>query len=243
MAEYQEGHRLQGSDGKMYVVQGGIPRSINAAPRQDPIIASDPFKKSAEVRASNADARAAEDQRLQREKFDWDRRKAMRDEAKETGKDEPAYSQSAIDAFNRAIESGKRLKKHPGFGAMVGSGFDPQSFFKIKPWSGEPIAGTSAADFKAELDAMRAQVFLPMVQSMKGMGALSNAEGQKLTDAIGALDPNMSEAAFLSSLDRIIGDLTTYRDRGTKAAPKTSAPSRPAAPKRMKFNPATGRIE
>lgn len=125
-----------------------------------------------------------------------------------------AYSQSALDAFDRAINSGERLKNHPGLGAAVGSGFDPQAIGSFNPITGKAFAGTNAANFNAELDAMKAQVFLPMVQSMKGMGALSNAEGQKLTDAIGALDPNMSEDAFKASLDRIIGDLRQYRDRG-----------------------------
>jgi hypothetical protein len=53
-----------------------------------------------------------------------------------------------------------------------------------------------------------------MVQSLKGMGSLSNAEGQKLTDAIGALNQNMPEEQFKASLDRIMKDLIVYRDRG-----------------------------
>lgn len=147
-----------------------------------------------------------------------------------------AYSQSALDAFNRAIETGNRLLTHKGMGAAVGSGLDPQSWGSFNPLSGQPFAGTSAKDFMANLDAMKAQVFLPMVQSMKGMGALSNAEGQKLTDAIGALDPGMSEDAFKESLQRIIGDLTAYRDRaaaegkaGGTGAPAAAAAATPPA--------------
>lgn len=133
-----------------------------------------------------------------------------------------AYSASAIDAFNRAIDSGTRLLTDKGIGAAVGSGWDPQSWGSWRPYgvsdedkgtAKEFYAGTSARDFAANLDAMKAQVFLPMVQSMKGMGALSNAEGAKLTAAIGALDTGMSEDAFKASLKRVIDDLTTYRDR------------------------------
>ena len=129
-----------------------------------------------------------------------------------------AYSQSALDAFDRAIDSANRLLKHPGASAAIGSGFDPQSWGSINPITGKAFGGTEAANFGAELDALKAQVFLPMVQSMKGMGALSNAEGQKLTDAIGAMDANMSEKAFKASLARIITDLKTYRDREGKVA-------------------------
>jgi len=140
------------------------------------------------------------------------------DKAKTPSKD-AAYSQSAMDAFDRAISSGERLLKHPGFAARVGSGFDPASYGSMNPFTGKPFAGTDAANFEAELSAMKAQVFLPMVQSMKGMGALSNAEGEKLTAAIGALDTNMSETAFASSMKRIIGDLNTYKTRATGSAP------------------------
>jgi len=136
--------------------------------------------------------------------------------------DQP-YSQSALDAFDRAFGTAQRLLKHKGFGAAVGSGFDPQSWGTFNPVTGKSLAGTDAANFNAELDAMKAQVFLPMVQSMKGMGALSNAEGQKLTDAIGALDTNMSEGAFRQSLGRIIGDLTAYKSRGAPQAKQPAA--------------------
>lgn len=137
---------------------------------------------------------------------------------KSTPKD-PGYSQSAMDAFNRAIDSANRLLEHPGLQSAVG----------VKGLTGGllggwVVPGTDAADFGAELDAMKAQVFLPMVQSMKGMGALSNAEGEKLTASIGALNPKMSEAAFKASLNRIITDLKTYRERGAQPAPQQAAP-------------------
>lgn len=143
-------------------------------------------------------------------------RNAAARKAAETSGDKPeqAYSQSAIDAFDRAISTADRLLQAPGLGAAVGSGFDPASVGSFNPITGKPFGGTAAADFTADLEAMKAQVFLPMVQSMKGMGQLSNAEGQKLTDAIGALDTNMSEAGFKASLDRIKQDLINYRNRG-----------------------------
>jgi len=129
-----------------------------------------------------------------------------------------AYSQSAMDAFDRAIGTANRLKNHPGLSAAVG--LKGLSGGLLGGWV---VPGTDAADFGAELDAMKAQVFLPMVQSMKGMGALSNAEGEKLTAAIGALSPKQSEKQFTSSLNRIIADLQTYKQRGM---PSSNAPVR-----------------
>lgn len=120
-----------------------------------------------------------------------------------------AYSQSALDAFDRAIGTASRLMKHPGLSSAVG-----MKGFSGGLLGGWIVPGTDAADFNAELEAMKAQVFLPMVQSMKGMGALSNAEGDKLTAAIGALSTKQSENQFKASLNRIIQDLKTYKQRG-----------------------------
>ena len=120
-----------------------------------------------------------------------------------------AYSQSALDAFDRAIDTAKRLGSHKGLSSAVGMKGITGGLL-----GGWVVPGTAAADFNAELDAMKAQVFLPMVQSMKGMGALSNAEGEKLTAAIGALSTKQSESQFRASLNRIVKDLQTYKARG-----------------------------
>ncbi|MBJ2841008.1 acyltransferase, partial [Salmonella enterica subsp. enterica serovar Mbandaka] len=69
------------------------------------------------------------------------------------------------------------------------------------------VPGSDAANFEARLDTFKAQTFLPMVQSLKGMGALSDAEGKKLSDAVGALSPKMSEKAFRESIGKIRNQL------------------------------------
>lgn len=130
-----------------------------------------------------------------------------------------AYSQSALDAFDRAIGTANGLLTHPGLSTAVG----------VKGLTGGllggwVVPGTDAADFATELDTMKSQVFLPMVQSMKGMGALSNAEGEKLTSAIGNLNPKQSEAQFKKSLNGIIRDLKTYKARGAGQPSSGGAP-------------------
>ncbi len=150
-----------------------------------------------------------------------------------------AYSQSALDAFDRAIDTAQRLvgapavrdksgkvvrgaiEPHPGLSTAVGVKGLTGGFL-----GGWVVPGTDAADFNAELDAMKAQVFLPMVQSMKGMGALSNAEGEKLTAAIGALSPQQSEVQFKKSVNRIIDDLRTYKQRGISGSVPGDQPVR-----------------
>lgn len=110
--------------------------------------------------------------------------------------DRQAAAQGAVDTFSTALDSLGELEKSPGLKKAVGF----NSAFPTLP-------GSDAANFEARLDTFKAQTFLPMVQSLKGMGALSDAEGKKLSDAVGALSPKMSEDAFRSSIGKIRSQL------------------------------------
>ena len=99
---------------------------------------------------------------------------------------------SAHDQTRQTIGTINRLMEHPGRRGATGT------------WNlGRMVPGTDAADFAAEVETLKAQTFLPMVQQLRGMGALSNAEGDKLNAAVGALRFDMSEKAFNESLGRI----------------------------------------
>ena len=115
--------------------------------------------------------------------------------------------QGAVDSYDVSIATINRLKTHPGLSSAVGATLQPPI-----PFYGE-IPGTNKANFMAELETFKSQTFLPMVQNLKGMGALSDAEGKKLSAAVGALNPNMSEKEFKASLNRIESDLTRARNR------------------------------
>lgn len=106
--------------------------------------------------------------------------------------DRQATAQGAVDTFSTALDSLGEIERSPGLKKAVGF----NSAFPTVP-------GTDAANFEARLDTFKAQTFLPMVASLKGMGALSDAEGKKLSDAVGALSPKMSESAFRSSIGKI----------------------------------------
>ena len=97
------------------------------------------------------------------------------------------------------LDNGAILISHPGRIAATGGS---------SRLSGIP--GTDAYNFQARLDTFKAQTFLPMVSAMKGAGALSDAEGKKLGEAVGALDPKMTEDEFERSLRSIIDRL--YRN-------------------------------
>ncbi|MFP0182276.1 phage DNA ejection protein [Escherichia sp. WS1212] len=110
--------------------------------------------------------------------------------------DRQAAAQGAVDTFSTALDSLNEIEQSPGLSKAVGI----RSAFPTVP-------GSDAANFEARLETFKAQTFLPMVQSLKGMGALSDAEGKKLSDAVGALSPKMSEKAFRDSIGKIRNQL------------------------------------
>lgn len=111
---------------------------------------------------------------------------------------------SQIASFDTMLGTLDRLGKHPGLARSVGLvGALPT------------VPGSDSANFQAELNTFQSQAFLPMVAQLKGMGALSDAEGKKLTAAVGALDPKMGEQAFRESVKRITDDMEAARARMT----------------------------
>ncbi|MBD1554762.1 hypothetical protein [Pseudomonas typographi] len=101
------------------------------------------------------------------------------------------------------------------------------------------LPGSPAADFQARLDTLKAQTFLPQVAALKGTGALSDAEGKKLSDSIGALSTKMSEDAFRKSLGEVRQSLAAARERAVKANGGIS-PQQPAAAQQS--GPAVGSV-
>jgi len=139
-----------------------------------------------------------------------------------------------VSSFDSAIDTLDTIAKHPGKKAAVGFGGAQLSM----------IPGTDAAGFAAQLETFKAQTFLPQVQALKGMGALSDAEGKKLTAAVGALSQSMKQSEFDAQVTKIKGDLEAARARANsslKNAPNAPAPTTPVATKR--WNPQTGQLE
>lgn len=144
----------------------------------------------------------------------------VRQKAEIAKSDRQAAAQGAVDTFSTALDSLGEIGKSPGLSKAVGV----RSAFPTVP-------GSDAANFEARLDTFKAQTFLPMVASLKGMGALSDAEGKKLSDAVGALSPKMSEDAFRSSIGKIrtqleskLGTVKKQFDYQEPAAPAAQQP-------------------
>jgi hypothetical protein len=139
-----------------------------------------------------------------------------------------------VASFDSALDTLDTISKHPGKSAGVGFGGAQLSM----------IPGTNAAGFAAQLETFKAQTFLPQVQALKGMGALSDAEGKKLTAAVGALSQSMKQSEFDAQVGKIKRDLEAARSRVGSTMQNTSnapAPAMPVATKR--WNPQTGQLE
>lgn len=116
--------------------------------------------------------------------------------------DDAKTRESGFDGSRQAIGTINRLLASPGRQGATG-GWNMNRF----------IPGNQSADFAAEVETLKAQTFLPMIQQLRGMGALSNAEGDKINAAVGALNFNMSEPAFAESLGRIRDQLGSALQR------------------------------
>lgn len=65
------------------------------------------------------------------------------------------------------------------------------------------IPGTAGANYRAQVESLKAALTLPALQAMKGMGALSDADVRLLNNSVSALNTNMSVKAFETELERI----------------------------------------
>lgn len=108
----------------------------------------------------------------------------------------PEQRESAALSAQQALNQLQTLYAHPGREAGTGG----------SSWM-SAIPATDAKSFGAELKTFQAKAFLDAVQAMKGLGALTEAEGAKLVASIGALDPEMKEQDFANNLKQVAIEL------------------------------------
>ena len=98
---------------------------------------------------------------------------------------------SAELTAQQALQEAADLYAHPGRSAGTGA----------SSWM-QKIPATDARGFGAHLETFKAKTFLDAVAAMKGMGALTEAEGARLVASAGALDPSMKEGEFAKNLQK-----------------------------------------
>lgn len=127
---------------------------------------------------------------------------------------------AAETTTNRAVRMLDELEKHPGFSDGVG--------FIVGRL---PALTPKAADFRERVEQMDAMVFGDAVEVMRGLGALTDKEGPRITAARARLKTAKSEDDFRTALKDIRevfkdGIENMRRKAGQSAAPaETSTPA------------------
>lgn len=108
------------------------------------------------------------------------------------------------------------------------------------------VPGTAAYGYSKRVDQAKGQAFLAAMNTLRGTGAISEAEGSKATQALARLDTAQSDEDFRQALteykDIIARGLAVSRQKAGGGAPAAaSAPS--AQPRVRVWNPTTGRLE
>lgn len=119
---------------------------------------------------------------------------------------------NAIFKGQYALETIDKLEKHPGLKYAVG-------------WAGvvPPIAGMSQRGAIALINQLKGQVFLEAFESLKGGGAITEAEGAKAEQARARLDRGQSAEDFNAALS----DLKSVINRGIEMARRRASGAQP----------------
>ena len=161
---------------------------------------------------------------LQQQRFDMDKAKFERE-----NRIAAIDQQAKLDDVLKMQGNVQGLLDAPGFDAVYG---------KSRFMSPSMLPGGEGADAEARRNQLEAASFGISIQQMKGLGALSNAEGMKVTAAYTrAVDPKQSEEAAREAWAEVQGYLKTAQDRIASGALSVAPVAAPTAA------PATGGID
>lgn len=161
---------------------------------------------------------AALDVQIRQANSETDRGKLLLDRQKlqaELDKTQNTTAQGAqdkLDTITGALSTVDAALNHPGFSKGTGFGSSVTAFF----------SGSDGADFRAQLEVVKSQTFLSQVKTMQGMGQLSNAEGEKISSAVAALDTSQSVGQLRNQLGVI---RSTLQKAAAKVIASGQAPS------------------
>lgn len=116
-------------------------------------------------------------------------------------------AQSQFDTVQSTLGTIDRVLNHPGLdGFFFGAG-------TIGGKQAGIIPGTESKDFRALIDQLTSQQFLANIKQMSGMGALSNAEGEKIAAAAGNISADQSPKQLKTTLGVIQSTLKRAQNR------------------------------
>ncbi|WJM82888.1 hypothetical protein [Pectobacterium brasiliense] len=122
----------------------------------------------------------------------------------QTSTDGKLQRQDVIETYDQQIKTIDGLLTDPGFSTSVGAGLGMVT---------KHIPGTDAASWDTRFKQFGGQNFLSAIQALRGMGALSNAEGEQARIAVSGLSASQSEEEFIRRASELKTFLTDKRDR------------------------------
>ena len=114
-----------------------------------------------------------------------------------------------VEQANTVQALTNQLLEHPGFSVSVGASAQPGFQF---------IPGTDKASFRAFFDQAKGQAFLTAIESMRGLGALSDREGAAATAAVTAMSLDMNERDFRKAAHQLNVIMKRAADRNARKA-------------------------
>jgi hypothetical protein len=110
-----------------------------------------------------------------------------------------------VSNLNNVINQVEFIKTHPGrYNGLIA---DPRIALKVS------LSPQQSYDYASAVDTLKSQAFLNQVSQMKGTGALSNAEGEKIQTALANLSINQSKEAFDRNLNVIFNTMDSAKKR------------------------------
>ena len=108
-----------------------------------------------------------------------------------------ASAENGASSIDNMLNTVQRILKNPSLNSVVGSLEGKAYYPNTVAGSMNPFGdGDERADAIALIETLGSQAFLAQIPSIKGMGALSNAEGDKLQSALQNLGRAQSEKQF-----------------------------------------------
>jgi len=122
--------------------------------------------------------------------------------ATDTAEDKALIAKNQGEAENKAdylITKIDDLVAHPGFGTSVGAK-GPAYLFGLKDEAvGPQFGGGSARDWTARFEEVKGGAFNQAIESLRGLGAMSDMEAKSASDAITRMKTSTTEKEFLEA--------------------------------------------
>jgi len=124
---------------------------------------------------------------------------------------------SAMKQANDLMAELKAVKDHPGKAAYVGT-YTGEMQANYRP-------GSAVAGFKQKFERLKSLLAVPQLQSMKGLGAMSDREFATIQAGATSLSRMQPGPEFDAELDRLTESAQRYVDALTAAAPASTPPA------------------